>query len=159
MLSLWWWQMHCSVPYIYSFGLLLEEIELVPQRCNIQILWGLKESCWLTIKTNEQRTQCLWGFWWTVMYHHMQYLSPALSINSSYPKQKQWQISPGKCGDTMKFLTGFGSEMALVLESKSAVSRGVSPSVCVHACLSPFAQCPLGVTRDVQGPRPDKDNL
>lgn len=59
----------------------------------------------------------------------------------------------------MKFLTGFGSEMALVLESKSAVSIGVSPSVCVHACLSLFAQCPLGVTRDVQGPRPDKDDL
>lgn len=57
---------------------------------------------------------------------------------------------------TMKLLTGFGSEMALELESKSAVSRGVSPSVCVHACLSVSAWCPLGVTRDVQGPDPTR---
>ena len=45
--------MHCSVPYIYSFGLLLAEIELVPQRCNIQILRGLVESGWLAVTTAE----------------------------------------------------------------------------------------------------------
>lgn len=35
-----------------------------------------------------------------------------------------------------KFLTGFGLEMTLVLDSKSAASRGVSPSVYVPVCLS-----------------------
>lgn len=52
----------------------------------------------------------------------------------------------------MKFLAGFSLEMTLVLDSKSTVSTAVSPSVCVHVCLSVSTWCPLGVTRDVHGP-------
>lgn len=50
------------IQYIYSFVLLLAEIELVPQRCNIQILRGLEESGWLVIKTDERRMNIWWSF-------------------------------------------------------------------------------------------------
>lgn len=128
--------MHCSVPYIYSFGLLLAEIELVPQRCNIQILKGAGGE-WLVGRKGRQMKDG--EFVERLMKGDVS--SHTLTVSST---RDQLQLSQTgamtnftrEMWKNMRFLSGLRLEMTLVLDGKSTVSRGVSLPACVPACLS-----------------------